>query len=74
MTTVTTVTTPEPTAGGAAKPMLAGCRPRGESVLVHGFVLLPMLALAAAVPLAWGQWPCVKVAERPSTCGNAGCH
>jgi len=51
---VTTMTAPEPTAGGAAKPMLAGRRPRGESVLVHAFVLLPMLALAAAVPLAWG--------------------
>jgi stearoyl-CoA desaturase (delta-9 desaturase) len=37
-----------------AKPVLAGRRPRGEQLLVNAFVIVPMLALAAAVPLAWG--------------------
>ncbi|MFC7661059.1 fatty acid desaturase [Pseudonocardia benzenivorans] len=34
--------------------MLAGRRPAGQAALVYGFTLLPMLALVAAVPLAWG--------------------
>jgi stearoyl-CoA desaturase (Delta-9 desaturase) len=52
---VTTSTAPEQlTRGGAAKPLLAGRRPRGEQLLVYVFVVLPMLALAAAVPMAWG--------------------
>jgi stearoyl-CoA desaturase (Delta-9 desaturase) len=51
---VTTSTASAPTARGGAKPVLAGQRPRGESLLVHAFVLAPMLALGAAVPLAWG--------------------
>ncbi|GAY08371.1 acyl-CoA desaturase [Pseudonocardia sp. N23] len=36
------------------KPVLAPPRPRAEAVLVYGFTLIPMLALFAAVPLAWG--------------------
>jgi stearoyl-CoA desaturase (delta-9 desaturase) len=51
---VSTLTAPEPTARGGPKPILAGRRPRGESVLVYVFVIVPMLALVAAVPLAWG--------------------
>ena len=39
---------------GGAKPVLAGRRPRAEAALVYAFTLLPMLALVAAVPLAWG--------------------
>jgi stearoyl-CoA desaturase (Delta-9 desaturase) len=38
-----------------AQPMLDGKRPHAESMIVHLFVVLPMLALAAAVPLAW-EW------------------
>ena len=38
----------------AAQPVLDGEQPRSESVIVHFFVILPMLALLAAVPLAWG--------------------
>lgn len=37
-----------------APPMLAGRRPRRESVLVGVFVVVPLLALLLAVPLAWG--------------------
>ena len=40
--------------GGVAKPVLDGRRPPGESALVYFFTLVPMLALVAAVPLAWG--------------------
>jgi stearoyl-CoA desaturase (delta-9 desaturase) len=47
-------TAPENTRSGGAKPVLDGRRPRGEQILVYVFVLLPVLALAAAVPLAWG--------------------
>ncbi|WP_308259333.1 acyl-CoA desaturase [Pseudonocardia sp. H11422] len=43
---------------GAARagplPITDGQRPRGEHVLVHAFVVIPMLALAVAVPLVWG--------------------
>jgi stearoyl-CoA desaturase (Delta-9 desaturase) len=55
---VTTLTAPDPTAEttarGGAKPMLDGRRPRGESVLVYAFTLIPTLALVAAMPLTWG--------------------
>jgi stearoyl-CoA desaturase (delta-9 desaturase) len=52
---VTTLTSPQrPARSSAPKPMLGGQRAHGESVLVYVFVVLPMLALLAAVPLAWG--------------------
>ena len=51
---MTTLTAPQPTARGAAKPLLAARRPPGESALIHAFVIIPMLALLAAVPMAWG--------------------
>ena len=35
-------------------PLLDGRRSRGEQVLVLVFTAVPLLALAAAVPLAWG--------------------
>jgi stearoyl-CoA desaturase (delta-9 desaturase) len=38
----------------AAQPILDGTQPRAQSLVVHVFVVLPMLALVAAVPLAWG--------------------
>ena len=37
-----------------AKPVLVDKRPSSEAALVYAFVLLPMLALVVAVPLAWG--------------------
>jgi stearoyl-CoA desaturase (Delta-9 desaturase) len=37
-----------------AKPILDRQRPRAEQLLVNVFVVVPMLALVAAVPLAWG--------------------
>ncbi len=43
-----------PARSGDPKPMLDGQRAHGESALVYVFVVLPMLALLAAVPLAWG--------------------
>jgi stearoyl-CoA desaturase (Delta-9 desaturase) len=51
---VTTATAPEPTAGTIPKPIIGGRRPRAEHLLVHVFVIVPLLALLAAVPLAWG--------------------
>jgi stearoyl-CoA desaturase (delta-9 desaturase) len=49
------MTAPEPVApGSGAKPVTAGVRPLGETTLVYVFVIVPLLALLAAVPLAWG--------------------
>ncbi len=41
-------------AAAAPQPMLAGEKSRGEMFLVKLFAVVPALALAAAVPLAWG--------------------
>ncbi|HYS39438.1 MAG TPA: acyl-CoA desaturase, partial [Pseudonocardiaceae bacterium] len=38
----------------AAKPLMGADRTPGEHGLVHVFILVPFLALVAAVPLAWG--------------------
>ncbi len=39
----------------AAEPMLSGTsQPLGERILIKTFVFVPMLALAGAVPFAWG--------------------
>jgi stearoyl-CoA desaturase (Delta-9 desaturase) len=38
----------------ATRQIVDGKQPRFQSLVVHAFVLLPMLALVAAVPLAWG--------------------
>ena len=59
MTTVNEAATGGPAAAPArsdrdAQPVLDGQRPRVETFLVSGFTLIPMLALAAAVPFAWG--------------------
>jgi stearoyl-CoA desaturase (delta-9 desaturase) len=45
------------TASGAqstTKPILGRCRPRHEQLIIGAFTLIPMLALLAAIPLAWG--------------------
>ena len=57
MTTTNTTPASIPRAEGRvreAKPVLVAKRPSSEAALVYAFVLLPMLALVAAVPLAWG--------------------
>ncbi|MGI9000878.1 MAG: acyl-CoA desaturase [Pseudonocardia sp.] len=52
---MTTAIAPERTLRpGGAKPILEGRRPPGEAILVYAFTIIPMLALLAAVPLAWG--------------------
>jgi stearoyl-CoA desaturase (Delta-9 desaturase) len=51
---VTTLTVPDSTAPGGAKPVLGGRRPPAESALVYAFTLIPTFALIAAVPLSWG--------------------
>jgi stearoyl-CoA desaturase (delta-9 desaturase) len=56
-TRVDSAPTPKPAGAGTAKPMLNGLRPACESALVYAFTLVPTLALAAAVPLAWGWGP-----------------
>jgi len=50
---MTAAEAPSPPAA-AAKPMLGKDRPDIEHFLVIAFVVVPLLALAAAVPLAWG--------------------
>ncbi|MCW0213972.1 MAG: acyl-CoA desaturase [Pseudonocardia sp.] len=47
-------TTAGRTADAPAKPVFATPRPQGQAWLVYLFTLIPMLALVAAVPLAWG--------------------
>jgi stearoyl-CoA desaturase (Delta-9 desaturase) len=61
MTTVSDTTTitdsePEPAAGGKAPLSDLNEEPKGtgEKVLVGAFVAIPMVALVAAIPLAWG--------------------
>jgi stearoyl-CoA desaturase (delta-9 desaturase) len=53
MSATETPVRPDPPAR-TPKPMLAAPRPTSEHVLVTAFVLLPLLALVAAVPFAWG--------------------
>ncbi|MGI8879744.1 MAG: acyl-CoA desaturase [Jatrophihabitans sp.] len=36
------------------KPIIAGYKPTGENVLIGLFVVVPFLALLAAIPVAWG--------------------
>ena len=43
---------PPETAGG--KPVIAGYRPAAAQIAVYGFSLIPLLAVLAAVPFAWG--------------------
>ena len=52
---MTTPTLSASTRKTAVQSIVDGKRPRFESLVVHAFVLLPMLALVAAIPLAWGS-------------------
>jgi stearoyl-CoA desaturase (delta-9 desaturase) len=57
VTTTNTAPASTPNAEGRvseAKPVIADKRPSSEAALVYVFVLVPTLALIAAVPLAWG--------------------
>ncbi|MCX2732096.1 acyl-CoA desaturase [Saccharopolyspora sp. NFXS83] len=54
---MTAATDVAPEASGAEtgpKPLTAGSRPRLAQFLVYAFVLIPCVALIAAVPFAWG--------------------
>src|SRR5690349_20086671 len=39
-----------------AKPLTEGAQPTGVMVALWAFVVIPFLALIAAVPVAWGGW------------------
>jgi stearoyl-CoA desaturase (Delta-9 desaturase) len=61
---MTVAETPAP-AAGAARPILAGRRGTAPTIAVYVFVILPLLALVAAVPFAWGwglTWVDVAIA------------
>jgi stearoyl-CoA desaturase (delta-9 desaturase) len=45
---------PEPRPDGTPEPIIDGRTTRGQIALIAIFVLVPILALLAAVPLAWG--------------------
>ena len=60
-----TVTSAAPTAKSAAKPITDGHRGIAAQLAVYGFTVIPLLALLAAVPLAWGwglSWTDVAIA------------
>ena len=54
-----TSTAPRPASsaieGPGVRPLFDGERTTGEQLLVKAFVVVPLLALLAAVPLAWGR-------------------
>jgi stearoyl-CoA desaturase (Delta-9 desaturase) len=61
---MTVAETPVP-AAGTARPILAGRRATAPTIAVYVFVILPLLALVAAVPFAWGwglTWVDVAIA------------
>ncbi|PZS20385.1 MAG: acyl-CoA desaturase [Pseudonocardiales bacterium] len=45
---------PASAAKAAAKPVFEGTKHRGEQIALYAVVILPFLAFAAAVPVAWG--------------------
>ena len=52
---MTTIAEPAaPTAG--PKPLTEGPQSRGILIALYGFVIVPFLAVFAAVPVAWGGW------------------
>src|SRR4051794_17693721 len=46
--------TPDAPAGSTPKPLTTGKQPAGVIAALWAFVLLPFLALVAAVPVMWG--------------------
>jgi stearoyl-CoA desaturase (Delta-9 desaturase) len=56
---------PAPAKPTGPKPMLDGYKPTGENIAVGIFVIVPFVALVAAIPLAWGwglHWADVWIA------------
>ena len=51
---MTTTAEAAPTAG--PKPLTEGPQSRGILIALYGFVVIPFLAVLAAVPIAWGGW------------------
>ncbi len=45
---------PADAASPAAKPIIEGRKKRGEQFALYAFVILPFLAVLAAIPVAWG--------------------
>jgi stearoyl-CoA desaturase (delta-9 desaturase) len=52
---MTSVLTGQTTAAGP-KPLTEGPQSRGILIALYGFVIVPFLAVFAAVPVAWGGW------------------
>ena len=46
----------EPTAAAGPKPLTEGPQARGVLIALYAFVIVPFLAVLAAVPVAWGGW------------------
>src|SRR4029450_12240 len=53
MTSVLAETTPTTT---GPKPLTEGPQARGVLIALYAFVIVPFLAVLAAVPVAWGGW------------------
>src|SRR6266498_248576 len=53
--TPTTLLDPAPPAA-APKPLTSGKQPAGIMIALWAFVVVPFLAVIAAVPVAWGGW------------------
>ncbi len=54
MTTATESPVPEAPPSSGPKPLMSDDRSRGHQALVYVFVLVPLVALVAAIPAAWG--------------------
>ncbi|MEV0730897.1 acyl-CoA desaturase [Polymorphospora sp. NPDC050346] len=52
----TAVQPPPPRTANAPKPLTEGKQPLGIQIALWSFVIVPFLALIAAVPVAWGGW------------------
>ncbi|MEV0395856.1 acyl-CoA desaturase [Polymorphospora rubra] len=52
----TAVQPPPPRTASAPKPLTEGKQPLGILIALWSFVIIPFLALIAAVPVAWGGW------------------
>ena len=49
-----TVTTHVGPAAAPSKPVIEGTKKSGEQIALYAFVIVPFLAVLAAVPVAWG--------------------
>jgi stearoyl-CoA desaturase (delta-9 desaturase) len=46
----------EPSTAAGPKPLTSGPQPKGILIGLYAFVIVPFLAILAAVPVAWGGW------------------